>query len=92
MAMMALLIGILVATPVYDITVVRATPAWTGLGLALQAAVTEVLWMRALLFRLLWRASDPWRPSSPPRWASAPCTSPTPEPPRSPVPPWSWPD
>jgi uncharacterized protein len=40
----------------FRITVVGATPAWTGLGLALQAAVTEELWMRALLLRLLWRA------------------------------------
>ena len=29
------------------------------MGLALQAAVTEELWMRALLFRLLWRAFGP---------------------------------
>ena len=57
--MMALLMGILVATGAYDITVVGATPAWTGLGLALQAAVTEELWMRALLLRLLWRAFGP---------------------------------
>ena len=51
--------GHLVATGAYDITVVGATPAWTGLGLALQAAVTEELWMRALLLRLLWRAFGP---------------------------------
>jgi membrane protease YdiL (CAAX protease family) len=57
--MMALLMGILVATGAYDITVVGATPAWTGIGLALQAAVTEELWMRALLLRLLWRAFGP---------------------------------
>ena len=43
----------------YDITLVGAAPAWTGLGLALQAAVTEELWMRALLLRLLWRAFGP---------------------------------
>jgi uncharacterized protein len=59
MAMMALLMGVLVAAGAYDITVVGATPAWTGLGLALQAAVTEELWMRALLLRLLWRALGP---------------------------------
>jgi membrane protease YdiL (CAAX protease family) len=57
--MMALLMGILVATGAYDITVVGATPAWTGIGLALQAAVTEELWMRALLLRLLWRVFGP---------------------------------
>ena len=33
-------------------------------GLALLAAVTEALWMRALLFRLLWRVVGP-------RWALA---------------------
>ena len=57
--MMALLMGILAATGLYDITVVGAVPAWTGLGLALQAAVTEELWIRALLLRLLWRAFGP---------------------------------
>lgn len=59
LAMMAVLMGVLVAAGAYDITVVGATPAWTGLGLALQAAVTEELWMRALLLRLLWRAWGP---------------------------------
>lgn len=59
LSMMALLMGILVATGAYDITVVGATPAWAGTGLALQAAVTEELWMRALLLRLLWRAFGP---------------------------------
>lgn len=57
--MMAVLMSVLVATGAYAITVVGATPAWTGLGLALQAAVTEELWMRALLLRLLWRAFGP---------------------------------
>ncbi len=59
LVMMALLMGFLAATGLYDITVVGAVPAWTGLGLALQAAVTEELWTRALLFRLLWRAFGP---------------------------------
>jgi len=57
--MMALLMGVLVVTGAYTITVVGAAPAWTGLGLALQAAVTEELWMRALLLRLVWRAFGP---------------------------------
>jgi membrane protease YdiL (CAAX protease family) len=57
--MMSILMGVLIATGGYDITVVGATPAWTGLGLAVQAAVTEELWMRALLLRLLWRAFGP---------------------------------
>jgi membrane protease YdiL (CAAX protease family) len=59
LVLMAVLMGVLAATGLYDITVVGAVPAWTGLGLALQAAVTEELWMRALLFRLLWRAFGP---------------------------------
>lgn len=41
----------LVVTGAYDICRGRCRPAWTGIGLALQAAVTEELWMRALLFR-----------------------------------------
>jgi uncharacterized protein len=57
--MMAVLMGAMIATGLYDITIVGAVPAWTGLGLALQAAVTEELWMRALLLRLLWRAFGP---------------------------------
>jgi hypothetical protein len=57
--MMSVLMGVLAATGAYDITMVGATPAWTGLGLAVQAAVTEELWMRALLLRLLWRAFGP---------------------------------
>jgi CAAX protease family protein len=57
--MMAVLIGTMVATGLYDITFAGAPAAWKGLGLALQAAVTEELWMRALLFRLLWRAFGP---------------------------------
>jgi membrane protease YdiL (CAAX protease family) len=57
--LMSVLMGALVATGAYAITVVGATPAWSGLGLAVQAAVTEELWMRALLLRLLWRAFGP---------------------------------
>jgi hypothetical protein len=57
--MMAVLMGVLAATGLYDIAVVGATPAWTGISQALQAAVTEELWMRALLLRLLWRAFGP---------------------------------
>jgi membrane protease YdiL (CAAX protease family) len=59
LVMMALLMGVLAATGLYDITVVGPVPAWTGLGLALQAAVTEELWIRALVLRLLWRAFGP---------------------------------
>lgn len=57
--MMAVLMSAMVAAGLYDISVAGAVPAWNGLGLALQAAVTEELWMRALLFRLLWRAFGP---------------------------------
>jgi hypothetical protein len=59
LALMAVLMGALTVAGVYDIRLVGAAPAWTGLSLALQAAVTEELWMRALLFRLLWRAVGP---------------------------------
>ncbi len=59
LGMMTVLMAILAVTGAYDITLVGAAPAWTGVGLAVQAAVTEELWMRALLFRLLWRAIGP---------------------------------
>ena len=59
LSMMAILMGVMAVTGLYDITPVGAAPAWAGLGLALQAAVTEELWMRALLLRLLWRAFGP---------------------------------
>ena len=57
--MMTILMGVLAVTGLYDITLDGPAPAWAGLGLALQAAVTEELWMRALLLRLLWRAFGP---------------------------------
>ena len=56
LALMAVLMGTLAATGLYDISSSGAPSPATGLRLALQAAVTEELWMRALLFRLLWRA------------------------------------
>ncbi|HEU0102950.1 MAG TPA: type II CAAX endopeptidase family protein, partial [Mycobacteriales bacterium] len=57
--MMTALMAVMVVTGLYDVTVVGAAPAWDGLGLGLQAAVTEELWMRALLLRLLWRVVGP---------------------------------
>jgi len=59
LAMMAVLMGVMAVTGLYDLSWIGAAPAWTGLGLALQAAVTEELWMRALLLRLLWRVFGP---------------------------------
>lgn len=59
LAMMIVLMSTLAASGAYDITLLGAAPAWSGIGLAVQAAVTEELWMRALLFRLLWRAFGP---------------------------------
>jgi hypothetical protein len=50
---MAVLMGVLVLTGLYDVTLVGAAPAWTELGLALQAAVTEELWMRAAVPALM---------------------------------------
>ena len=59
LAMMTVLMSTLAATGAYDITLLGSASAWAGIGLAVQAAVTEELWMRALLFRLLWRAFGP---------------------------------
>jgi len=59
LAMMTVLMGILAVSGAYDMTLLGSAPAWTGIGLAVQAAVTEELWMRALLFRLVWRAFGP---------------------------------
>jgi uncharacterized protein len=59
LAMMSVLMGAMVVTGLYDISLVGGRPLWSGLGLALQVAVTEELWMRALLLRLLWRAFGP---------------------------------
>jgi hypothetical protein len=41
--MMAVLTAVMVVAGLYDIALVDAEPAWTGLGLAVQAAVTEEL-------------------------------------------------
>ncbi|HET7820855.1 MAG TPA: CPBP family intramembrane glutamic endopeptidase [Ornithinibacter sp.] len=60
--MMGTLMGVLVLTGAYSVAPVGAAAPWAPAGLALQAAVTEELWMRALLFRLLWRVVGP-------RWA-----------------------
>lgn len=57
--MMSVLMGALVVTDAYDVRIHGAAPAWSGITLALQAALTEELWMRALLFRLVWRAFGP---------------------------------
>ncbi len=56
LVMMAALMGSLIGAGVYGVShgsgsVVR------GLGLAMQAAVTEELWTRAVVFRLVWRVS-----------------------------------
>ncbi len=59
LVMMALLMGVLAVTKLYDITWAGPTAAWTGASLAVQAAVTEELWVRALLLRLLWRVLGP---------------------------------
>ena len=57
--MMGSLMGVLWASGLYDVALVGTAPAWAGIALAVQAAVTEELWMRALLLRLLWRAFGP---------------------------------
>ena len=57
--LMVILMAVMAATGLYAITWVGLVPVWGGLTLAVQAAVTEELWMRALLFRLLWRTFGP---------------------------------
>ena len=59
LVMMASLVGVLAVSGLYDLAPGDAPGPWGGLALALQAAVTEELWMRALLLRLLWRAFGP---------------------------------
>jgi membrane protease YdiL (CAAX protease family) len=59
LSMMGLLMGALAVTNLYEVTWSGPTPAWNGAGLAVQAAVTEELWVRALLLRLLWRVVGP---------------------------------
>ncbi len=58
-ALIALLMAALVGIGAYEVVLVGPAPAWSAGGLAIQAAVTEELWMRALLFRLLWRSFGP---------------------------------
>ena len=60
LVVMTCLVGVLAASGLYDIDRGAASAPWAGLSLALSAAVTEELWMRALLFRLLWRAFGPF--------------------------------
>ena len=57
--LMVILMAVMALSGLYAITWVGLVPVWGGLSLAVQAAVTEELWMRALLFRLLWRTFGP---------------------------------
>jgi membrane protease YdiL (CAAX protease family) len=57
--LMIILMAVMAFSGLYAITWVGLVPVWGGLSLAVQAAVTEELWMRALLFRLLWRSFGP---------------------------------
>jgi len=56
-------VGLLIVPDLYELTLVGSAPAWTGLGQALQAAVTEELWMRSLRSACCGGRSDPSRPS-----------------------------
>lgn len=58
--LMGSLMAVMALSGLYAITWVGLVPVWGGLSLAVQAAVTEELWMRALLFRLLWRTFGPF--------------------------------
>lgn len=57
--LMVILMAVMAVSGLYAITWVGLVPMWGGLSLAVQAAVTEELWMRALIFRLLWRVLGP---------------------------------
>ena len=57
--LMVILMTAMAVSGLYTITWVGFVPVWGGLSLAVQVAVTEELWMRALLFRLAWRAAGP---------------------------------
>ena len=73
--LMVILMSVMALSGLYAITWVGLVPVWGGLSLAVQAAVTEELWMRAMLFRLLWRAFGPppgLRALRPRLWRTAP--------------------
>jgi len=52
--------AILIIVKVYDVQFVGLTPAWRSASLALQSAVFEEVLVRAIVFRLVWRAFGPW--------------------------------
>ncbi|MDI6105603.1 type II CAAX endopeptidase family protein [Actinoplanes sp. NEAU-A12] len=58
--LMVVVMAILAGTGLYDVTFLGAAPAWHAAGLAIQAGVFEELLVRAVLFRLVWRAFGPW--------------------------------
>lgn len=55
-AMLAAVMAILAAFDLYTIDWIGAAPMWRAAGHAIQAALIEEILVRAVLFRLLWRA------------------------------------
>lgn len=58
-AMFGMVMAILVAFNLYTIDWLGSAPAWRAGGRAVQAALIEEILVRAILFRLLWRAFGP---------------------------------
>ena len=59
LAMFGLVMAAMVGFGLYDFTFVGPTPAWRAAGLSIEAGVIEELLIRAVVFRLLWRAFGP---------------------------------
>jgi hypothetical protein len=58
-AMFGTVMAILMAFDFYTVDWLGSAPAWRGAGHAIQAALIEEILVRAILFRLLWRAFGP---------------------------------
>lgn len=59
LAMFAIVMAVMVAFGLYDVTFVGLQPAWRAAGLAIEAGVVEEIMIRAIVLRLLWRAFGP---------------------------------
>ena len=58
--MFCTVMAILVGLHLYDFKPLGPAPAWRAVGLAIQSGVFEELVIRAVIFRLCWRALGPW--------------------------------
>jgi len=59
LAMFTAVMAVMVASGLYEVTVVGAAPAWRPAGLAIEAGVIEELLIRGIVLRLTWRAFGP---------------------------------